>query len=741
MTGQESPAADEYSTVLTRMPSKRSRVLRHRPVLWTLCLAVVGASLLTKHVEGESDSLREELPAQLQTVRGEFLVLSAAVPDQAEGSIANGGATNSQRAVKKLLPDLKILEGSPDTILDLTKVFADDPFNGTAAADWTAELIETPSSVAEVTLDEEHRLLLSWQKAGEEDVAIRFRNLVSAEVIDTRFRVQVWVPDWTKLAFTVIGGLGIFLFGMKNMSEGMQTVFGSGLRQMISLVTANRFLAVGIGAAVTMVVQSSSITTVMVVGFVNSGFMTLLQAVGVVMGANIGTTITGWILVLKIGRFGLPLLGLGAFGFLFSRGDRIRYLSSALMGLGMIFFGLELMKEGFGTIKDLPAFESWFARFTADSYSNVLKCALAGCILTAIVQSSSATLGITIGLAEIGVIPFESAAALVIGENLGTTVTAILAALGTNTNARRTALFHVVFNAVGVLWITAIFVPIYCPLLKSLFDTSPDGLRKAIAFAHTGFNLTNTLLFIWFVPHVAHWLERIVPDRAVPSQSQLSNLDVRVLDTPLIAIEQSRLEVCRMASFCRDMTDLMRECIYDRRQHLDEKLVQEVFDREAVLDTMQDEIVAYMTNLFAGNVPHHIIDEGRRQLRIADEYESVSDYLVTIVKSHLKLRRGSLEFGTQEMEELASLHQAASEYVELVSQGMEKKQADILPIAKSHGSRLISRIKELRNQFLERMARDPYPPQASVAFTAQLNAYRRVHDHVLNVAEAVAGEK
>ncbi|MCH2117985.1 MAG: Na/Pi symporter, partial [Pirellulales bacterium] len=222
-----------------------------------------------------------------------------------------------------------------------------------------------------------------------------------------------------KLVFTLIGGLGIFLLGMKSMSDGMQAVAGSRLRGLIGLATNNRFLATGVGVIVTCVVQSSSITTVMVVGFVNSGVMQLAQALGVIMGANIGTTITGWILVLKIGKYGLPLLGVAAIIYLFSKGDRWRFWSMAIMGIGMIFFGLELMKDACSLIKEHPSFESWFQTFQANTYLGVLGCALIGCLLTTMVQSSSATLGITISLASQGVISYPTAAALVLGENIG----------------------------------------------------------------------------------------------------------------------------------------------------------------------------------------------------------------------------------------------------------------------------------------------------------------------------------
>jgi len=210
------------------------------------------------------------------------------------------------------------------------------------------------------------------------------------------------------------------------------------------------------------------VTTVMVVGFVNSGIMTLMQAIGVVFGANIGTTITGWILVLHIGKYGLPMLGIAAFFFLFSKHERLRYIGMAVMGIGMVFFGLELMKNGFKPIRGLPEFSTWFHAFDATTIFGIIKCALVGCLLTMVVQSSSATLGITIGLASTGVIEFQTAAALVMGENIGTTITAMLASLGTTTAAKRAALAHVMFNVIGTSWFIAMFTFVIPWLSKEL---------------------------------------------------------------------------------------------------------------------------------------------------------------------------------------------------------------------------------------------------------------------------------
>ena len=254
----------------------------------------------------------------------------------------------------------------------------------------------------------------------------------------------------TNMIFSVAGGLGIFLLGMKNMSEGMQAIAGDRMRKLINAVTNNRFIACGVGIFVTSMIQSSSVTTVMVVGMVNAGLMNLMQAIGVILGADIGTTITAWILALKIGKYGLSIIGASAFFFLFSKRDRVRFTAMLVLGLGMIFFGLELMKNGFSPLKELPEFEAWFSRFSPTNTLGVIKCCLAGAILTAIVQSSSATIGITIGLASTGVIDYPTAAALVLGENIGTTVTAFLASLGTSTNAKRAAYAHILIKVIAV---------------------------------------------------------------------------------------------------------------------------------------------------------------------------------------------------------------------------------------------------------------------------------------------------
>lgn len=657
---------------------------------------------------------------------------------------------NGDRISKKLLPDCKAFEGSPPTQIDLTKAFAETIVD-TGEPLTLSVAHNTKKKVVEAQL-EGNLLTLHWAKIGKTEITIRAKNTATNKIVDVRFNATVWQPDFWLLFYTVIGGLGIFLLGMKNMSEGLQAVAGGGLRRMISKVTDNRLMAVMVGTTVTVFVQSSSITTVMVVGFVNSGFMNLSQAIGVIMGANIGTTITGWILTLKIGKYGLPILGAAAFVYLFARKDRMRYTALALMGLGMVFFGLELMKNGFAVVKELPDFEAWFARFNTDTYFGVLKCASVGCVLTFVVQSSSATLGITIGLASIGVIPFETAAALVLGENIGTTITAWLASLGATTNARRAAYFHVLFNMLGVAWITAIF-PFYINLINDLLDLSAvrwlAGVDKdtidavsttvKIATVHTCFNVMNTILFFPFAGLLGKFLERIVPQKDHKEKPHLTSLDIRMLETPVIAIEQSRVEVLRMAEGCTKMMHWLAELAPQRDP--DQALVQKLFHREEVLDTVQDEIVAFLSDLLASNLPHEVINEGRRQLRVADEYESISDYIASILKFHLKLCNQGHAFDDQQFKQLDELHDLVQKYLKLVTDGYSQRNPEVITKALSMNDEIKHRVSTLRDNHLRALTDKKIEPYVNVAFTSTLNSYVRVSDHTLNVAEALAGVK
>ena len=642
-----------------------------------------------------------------------------------------------------------------------------------------------------------------------------------------------------EILFPVCGGLGIFLLGMKNMSEGMQAVAGEKIRKMIGAVTNNRLLACGVGTSVTAIVQSSSVTTVMVVGMVNAGLMTLIQAIGVILGANIGTTITGWIRVLKVGKYGLPMIGLAAFFFLFSKKERIRFTAMVFVGLGMVFFGLQLMKNGFSPIQDWPQFTEWFEAFQPTDYLGIIKCVLAGAVLTAIVQSSSATLGITMGLAATGTIDYPTAAALVLGENIGTTITALLASIGTSTTARRAAYAHTLFNTAGVLWITLLFFP-YTSLVskvinrtridnipvivvtdeadsrireyaekygieESLYVTNADGQKlnsrgylydqgvvyddkgepvstffeeevlyvlpmdfvhyveqsdltnlpfhttegkiekpftsSAIALTHSGFNIVNTLLFIPFAGFLARFLMWLVPEKKVPEKPRLTYLNVRMLDTPAIAIEQSYKELIKMGTVSNEMFDELRPVISNDEPN--PAVTQSIFQKENDLDVIQKEIVEFIGDMLAGNVTHEITQEASAHLRMADELESISDYIQGLLKLRLKVRDTEQQFSRGGLDDLGKLHKKVAEYLNMICEGIsfQNNTPEYFSEMQTKGLAVTNLMKECRTRHLAEVSKLEVSPLMSLIYTDMLTAYRRIKDHAFNIAEVLAGEK
>jgi phosphate:Na+ symporter len=557
-----------------------------------------------------------------------------------------------------------------------------------------------------------------------------------------------------EMIFGIVGGLGIFLLGMKNISEGMQAIAGDRLRKLINAVTNNRFLGCGIGAIVTIILQSSSIATVIVVGLVNAGLMTITQAIGVIYGSNIGTTVTAWILVIDIGVYGLPLLGVGAMMYLFAKNEKFRYSAMAFMGLGMIFFGMELMKNGFAPLKELPEFIAWFSHFSPNSYIGVMKCVLVGTIVTGIVQSSLATIAITIGLAFNGIIDYPTAAALVLGQNIGTTATALLASIGTSTNARRTAWAHTLFNVIGVLWITPFFFP-YTRFIQFLVHwqsgisvdasittngvVSYPHVMQAIALTHTFFNVFNTIVFLPFVQPLANLLNYLVPEKAIPEKPRLTALDIRMFDAPALGIEQSRKEILIMGSTVMEMMNKLKEVIASPDEQ--KAKADQIFEKEKELDVMQKEIIEFISATMSGNIPHDVGDESRRQLRMADELESISDYIANILKLHLKLRQSGLKMSSEGQAAIIDLHNNVAEYIELINKAAENNDADVLTPAESRGQSITELMKSYRREHLARVSSGAVAPLKSLIYTDMLNAYRRIKDHGLNIAEVLAGEK
>ena len=552
------------------------------------------------------------------------------------------------------------------------------------------------------------------------------------------------------MACKVLGGIGIFLLGMRHLSDGLQTVAGNRLRKLIGAATPNRFMAIGVGTFVTCIIQSSTVCTVMTVGFVNAGLMGLRQAIGIIMGANIGTTLTGWMLAVSIDMYGLLLLGIAAFVYLFGKNEKVRYIAMVAMGIGMVFAGLWLMKDGFRPIRSNPEYLEWFTRFSATTYLGLMKCVLVGCIVTLVVQSSTATIGITMGLAATGVIPFETAAALVIGENLGTVFTAYLASIGGTTNARRAALAHIVFNIIGAIWITSVFNLFFLKTIVAVIGNDPNTvaivngeetypfIMAAIAAVHTGYNILNTLLFLPFTRLFAASLEKLVKDKPAKMQPQHTKLSNLMLDSPMVAMEQARKEIIYMGKVDCDMFDMLKSIL--AAEEVDEDAVKKLFKKENKLDAMQTEITAFLTTLLSKQLPRSLSEEAQKQIRLADEFETISDYMTAQLKLYLRIRNADLKIPGVMRDELIELHSVVSEFFALVNRAYSEKNTLILTGADVKGETITQKIRGLRGGHVARLAEMPLDPLLSTTFPDMLVSYRRVKEHIVNIAEVMVGK-
>ncbi len=418
----------------------------------------------------------------------------------------------------------------------------------------------------------------------------------------------------------------------------------------------------------------------------------------------------------------------------------------------MVFFGLELMKDGFKPVRDLPEFVAMFHMFEATNYVGVMKSALVGCVVTLIIQSSSATLGMTIALANTGVVDFQTAAALVLGTNVGTTITAYLASLGADdVNAKRTAYFHIFFNVSGVAVVTALFLPVYLPFIDNFVMRGVDPnmqlpggtfpyMTAGIAVVHTVFNVVTALLFVPFITPIANALTRLVKDKPAAERERLTHLDFSLVSSPLIAIEQSGFEITRTDQHVRAMLDDLRTVITNKKEHRD--LVEKIFQRERIIDDVQIEITRFLTDLLSVDVSHHVAEEARSQLRLADEFESVSDYVSNVLKLYLRLREANVALSPSQQEELLELHDVIAAYYDSVHEGFTVDELDEYLSGIRRDSREITeKIRALRDRHWSRLSEETVDPLISTSYMDIANAYRRMKDHLLNIGEAIVGGK
>ena len=413
----------------------------------------------------------------------------------------------------------------------------------------------------------------------------------------------------------LFGGLALFLMGMDRLTSSLRVIAGDKMRTVLGRLTANRFAAAGTGAGVTAVIQSSSVTTVLVVGFITAGLMTLTQSVGVIMGANIGTTVTAQIIAFNVSRYALALVAIGWLVRYVSKNEQRRAQGALVLGLGLVFFGMSVMGDAMDPLRDFEPFQDWMA-----GMSNPLSGILAGALFTALVQSSSATTGVVLALAFEGLIGIEAGIALVLGANVGTSITAQLAAIGKPPDAQRAAWIHTLFNVLGVL--------IWVPLIGILGDTVANiggGLARQIANAHSIFNVVNTLLFIGFTRQLADLVIRIVPDRPEAPAVVPKYLDLGLLRTPSLALDRARLELLRLSQRVREMlSDSVPAVLGGTNEDL---ITIEAMDEE--VDSLYASIVGYLGQLSKQELGSKDSDELFQVMEATNNLEAIGDIVET----------------------------------------------------------------------------------------------------------------
>ena len=551
---------------------------------------------------------------------------------------------------------------------------------------------------------------------------------------------------------TVGGGLGAFLLGMKHLSEGLQAMSGSGLRKFMSLATTNRFAGVGTGVVSTVLVQSSSIITVMAVGFVSSGLMNLTQAINVIIGSNIGTTATAWIIafVPDVRTLGLMTVFAGAVAYFFVSRERIHDAGLAVMGLGLIFMGLHWMKSGMDPVRELPAIADLFRSLDATNAWGLMKCILVTTVFTAVIQSSAATTAIAMTLANQGLLTFETAAATVFGMNIGTTMTAWLAAMNGSAEARRTALAHTLFNVIGTLIMLPFFMPVVLPAVTALFPgynaaqtvngvvTYPN-ITAPMAAIHTLFNVVTTMLFLPFVKPFAALVARLIKARA-DEKPHLSAIRLTSHLSPVIACDQALMEVTFMRDSDLELFAGVRKVLSGEA---DARLEDHIFHREAVLDNVQHEVTEFLGKIMVKRVSAAVAERARRLLRLCDELESISDETVAVIKVTRRLKKGGQELSEASLRVMLAIHDRIAVFAATISALLKSPRPPFdLGAVQGEATAMHELIRTSRQKQLNLIGSDAsHSPVHFLVELDILNAYERMLAYYLNIAETLSGGK
>ena len=553
----------------------------------------------------------------------------------------------------------------------------------------------------------------------------------------------------TAMTINLLGGLAIFIFGMTLMSGGLQRMADRRLKSILHAMTRNRLLAVAVGAIFTGLIQASGATTVMVVGFVNAGLMTLAQAVGVIFGANIGTTVTAQIIAFRLESLSYPAIALGLLVSIVAKKPAIRSLGEAILGFGLLFLGMTTMGDLLKPLSNSPEFRSYFQLFDCTPvngmmpWASALMCIFIGTIMTVVIQSSSATVGLVMALASQGLINFYTAVPLVLGDNIGTTVTAILASLTANRNAKRAALAHTMFNVAGSAYMYALFFlpvwngqPIFLGLVDALtpgnvFAPAPENIARHIANAHSLFNITNCILFLPLIGLMIKLIETIIPRSTADKETVLEYLEPHLLRTPALALEQAIHEVAYMVR--RAQKSFEEGCAYFHGGPPD--LERKVKEREKVIDRLQSEITAYLVELSRQELSAAEASLIPALIHAVNDIERIGDHSEELVSLGADRRQRELKFSEAADRDFRQLEQIVAEEFDASHRALvEKSHGQVERVLRRQG-----RITEIMNRISEnhvlRLECDECDIQTGIIFLDFIGHMERIAHHLLNVAE------
>lgn len=556
--------------------------------------------------------------------------------------------------------------------------------------------------------------------------------------------------DFLKLA----GSLGMFLYGMKVMSEALQRVAGAKLRSILSAMTANRVLGVFTGFLVTTVIQSSSATTVMVVSFVNAGLITLVESIGVIMGANIGTTITGWIISIlgfkfSISEFVLPLIGIGL-PLVFSKSTRRRSSGEIMIGFALLFLGLDFLKSSMPDINTNPEILAFLQNYTDLGFASVLLFLVVGSVLTLLVQSSSATMALTFVMVNQGWIPYELAAAMVLGENIGTTVTANIAASVGNLSARRAALVHLMFNVAGVIWMLLIFKTFTGTIAKIITNINgnspidnPAAVPIALSLFHSSFNIINTFIFIWFVPQIRNLVVRLLPQKQSEEEEfRIQYITAGLMSTPELSLLQARREMQFFAKHTIKMFGFVQKLLREDKDKKFNKQFARIQKYENISDDVEVEIANYLAQVAQGKLS----DFGRRRLqsmlRLVSDLESIADSNFNLARTINRMFDNKISLPEEILQKVEQMFSLVVEALGVMMENLEKDEKHIsLSKAREVENEINNYRNQLKSEHLEFLRQGLYTYEAGIIYNDLFSESEKLADYIINVSEALSEVK